>query len=87
MRAREVFGEQRFTIVSQQFHNQRAVFIARHRGPEAIGFNAPDIPEELSSNTRFREPLARVQMVLDLLLQRQPRYLGAPIRIGVDPIQ
>ncbi len=87
VRAREVFGEQRFTIVSQAFHNQRAVFIARHRGLEAIGFNAPDIPEEFSSSTRFREPLARVQMVLDLLLNRQPRYLGAPIRIGIDPSQ
>lgn len=29
----------------KQFHNQRAVFIARERGLEAIGFNAPDVPE------------------------------------------
>lgn len=87
MRAREVFGEQRFTIISQAFHNQRAVFIARYRGLEAIGYNAPDPPEGFNSNTRFREPLARVQMVLDLLLNRQPRYLGAPIRIGIDPSQ
>ncbi len=87
VRAREVFGEQRFTIISQAFHNQRAVFIARHRGLEAIGYNAPDPPEGFNSNTRFREPLARVQTMLDLLLNRQPRYLGAPVRIGVDPIQ
>lgn len=87
VRAREVFGEQRFTIVSQRFHNQRAIFIARHRGLEAIGYNAPDPPEGFNSNTRFREPLARVQMLLDLLLNKQPRYLGAPIRIGIDPIQ
>ncbi|GIW34881.1 vancomycin high temperature exclusion protein [Meiothermus sp.] len=87
VRARGVFGEQRFTIVSQRFHNQRAVYIARHRGLEAIGYNAPDPPEGFHSNTRFREPLARVQMLLDLLLNKQPRYLGAPIRIGIDPIQ
>ncbi|WP_337870312.1 ElyC/SanA/YdcF family protein [Meiothermus sp.] len=86
VRAKEVFGEQRFTIVSQRFHNQRAVFIARQRGLEAIGFNAPDVPEGWS-NTWFREPLARVQMALDLLLNRQPKYLGEPVRIGVDPVQ
>jgi SanA protein len=88
VRAREVFGEQRFTIISQEFHNQRAVFIARERGLEAIGFNAPEVPEWFNSNTQFRERLARVQMVLDLfLLGTQPRFLGEPIRIGVDPIQ
>jgi len=84
VRAREVFGLQRFTVISQQFHTQRAVFIARQRGLEAIGFNAPKVQ---SSNTRLRESLARVQMILDLLLSRQPRHLGEPIRIGVDPIQ
>ncbi len=86
VRAKEVFGEQRFTIISQRFHNERAVFIARRRGLEAIGFNAPGVPEGWS-NTRFREPLARVQMALDLLLNRQPKYLGEPIRIGVDPVR
>lgn len=85
VRARQVFGQQSFTIISQRFHNQRAVFIARQRGLEAIGFNAPDVPEGWS-NTRFREPLARVQMALDLLLNRQPKYLGEPVRIGVDPV-
>ncbi len=88
VRAKEVFGEQRFTIISQRFHNQRAVFIARERGLGAIGFNAPDVPEWYNTNTQFRERFARVQMVLDLfLLGTQPRLLGEPIRIGVDPIQ
>lgn len=88
VRAKEVFKEQRFTIISQAFHNQRAVFIARERGLEAIGFNAPDVPEWFNTSTQFRERFARVQMVLDLfLLGTQPRFLGEPIRIGVDPIQ
>ena len=87
IRAREVFGEQGFTIISQQFYNQRAIFIARHRGLEAIGFKAPDAPDSFNSNTRFREPLARVQMLLDLLMNKQPKYPGVPIRIGIAPIQ
>jgi len=65
-RAKQVFGEQRFTNVSQQYYNQRAVFIARECGLEAIGFNAPDVPEWFNTNTQFRERLARVQIVLDL---------------------
>lgn len=88
VRAKEVFGEQHFTIISQRFHNQRAVFIARERGLGAIGFNAPDVPEGSRYNTQFCERFARVQMVLDLfLLGTQPKYLGEPIRIGVDPTQ
>ena len=32
VRAKEVFGQARFTVVSQAFHNERAIFIARHFG-------------------------------------------------------
>ncbi|MCS7068930.1 MAG: hypothetical protein NZN28_09930 [Meiothermus sp.] len=61
--------------------------MARQRGLEAIGHSASNPLGEFSSNTRFGEPLVCGQMALDLLLNKQPKYLGAPIRIGIDPIQ
>jgi SanA protein len=88
VRASEVFKQQEFTIVSQGFHNQRAVFIGRERGLKVVGYNARAVPTALAPQVKVREYFARVGMVLDLfLLGTRPKYLGEPIRIGIDPIQ
>ncbi|HEY6248672.1 MAG TPA: ElyC/SanA/YdcF family protein [Candidatus Angelobacter sp.] len=41
-RAHEVFGQKEVTVVSQEFHNQRAIFLAKHEGLDAIGYDAQD---------------------------------------------
>ena len=38
IRAKKVFGQDRFTIISQRFHNERALYIAGRNGIEAVGF-------------------------------------------------
>lgn len=77
VRSKEVFGQGSITIISQKFHNQRALFIANHRAIEAIGFNAKDVPLTLSVKTRIREAFARCKAVLDILiLNKQPKFLG-----------
>jgi SanA protein len=43
VRAKEVFGLGEVIIVSQHFHNERAVYLARARGIEAFGFDAKDV--------------------------------------------
>lgn len=43
IRAREVFGQTSFVVISQKFHNERAVFLARINGIEAYGYNATDV--------------------------------------------
>ena len=86
VRAREVFGQDRITIISQRFHVQRAVFIARRKGLDAVGYCAQDLTTRYGLPTRLREQLARVKTVLDLyLLRRQPRFLGPPVIIGEEP--
>lgn len=88
VRANEVFKQQKFSIVSQAFHNQRAVFIGRERGLEVVGYNAREVPSALAPQVQVREYFARVAMVLDMfLLDTQPKFLGEPIRIGIDPVQ
>ncbi len=67
MRCREVFGFDRFVVVSQAFHNQRAVFIARYLGMEAVGLNAPDPEKNSGSSIHTREWFARVVLFRDLL--------------------
>jgi SanA protein len=70
VRAKEVFGQDRITIISQKFHNQRAIFLASHLGIAAIGFNAPEVALQNSLKTRLREQFAKVKAVLDVYLFR-----------------
>ncbi|WP_084228242.1 SanA/YdcF family protein, partial [Aeromonas encheleia] len=83
VRAKEVFGQAHFTVVSQAFHNERAIFIARHFGIEAVGFNALDPSAYQGIKTRVREVFARLMGLLDLyVLDKGPKFLGEPIVIG-----
>ena len=82
VRAKEVFGQEAFVVVSQRFHNERAVFLARQSGIQAVGYDAADLRGSRGMMTRLREYLARVQAVLDVtLLGTQPRFLGKPVVI------
>ncbi len=80
IRCKEVFGQNEFTIISQQFHNERALFIAHHYGIEAIAFNAQDVNKNYGLKTALREYLARMKCIIDLyLLNTQPHFLGEKI--------
>lgn len=84
VRAKEVFGQDRFTVVSQGFHNERAIFIARHFGIDAVGFNAEDPSAYQGIRTRVREVFARLMGLLDLyVLDKGPKFLGEPVPIGL----
>jgi len=83
VRCKEVFGEDSITIVSQEFHNQRAVFIANKNDINAIAFNAQEVNKNYSFKTRFREYFARVKCVMDIyLFHTSPKFLGSKIKIG-----
>ncbi len=77
VRAKKVFGLDRFTIISQEYHNSRAVFIAKHYGCDVAAFCADPVDFRNSVRTEIREYFARVKAVLDLyVLRKQPIYLG-----------
>lgn len=82
VRAREIFGQEKFVVVSQAFHCERAVFLARSRGIEAVGFVAVDNPPlRYKIKLWLRERLARVAAVADILFMRSPKHLGEPVMI------
>lgn len=82
VRARDVFGEDRIIIVSQAFHNQRAIYLAQHYGIDAIALNAEDLDFQHGKYTQFRERFARVRALLDAtLLRRTPHFLGDKVVI------
>jgi len=83
VRSSEVFGEDSITIISQEFHNQRALFISNKYNINAIGFNSKEVNKNYSFKTRFREYFARVKCVLDIyVLYTSPKFLGDKIKIG-----
>jgi SanA protein len=84
VRCKKVFGQDKFTIISQEFHNQRALFISNHFEIDAIAFDARAVPEELSLSTLLREYFAKFKAVLDIyILHQEPRFLGIPVKINV----
>ena len=83
VRCNEVFGEDSITIISQEFHNQRALYISNKNGMNAIGFNAQEVNKNYSFKTRLREYFARVKCVLDIyVFYTAPKFLGNKIKIG-----
>ena len=82
IRAGHIFGLSDFIIISQRFHNQRAVFIARALGLKAYGYNARDVRGRLAMKIRAREYFAKVKAFLDVyILKTQPKFLGEKIEI------
>ena len=82
VRAKEVFGLSSFTIISQPFHNERALYIATRKGLDVIAFNALDVQlRRWQIRMTVREWLARTKAVLDVYTHKQPHFLGEPITI------
>ena len=83
VRAKKVFAQDSVTVVSQQWHNERAIYIAEHYGLDAIALSAQDYTagRKIYLKNHLREALAKVKVVLDLLFNKQPHFLG-----DIEPI-
>lgn len=65
---KRAFGCDSIIVVSQRWHNQRSIFLARHLGIDAVGYNADDVHNRLAKLTHLREMLARVKACAEMLL-------------------
>lgn len=81
VRSSEIFGQDQITVVSQPFHNKRALYIADHKNIDAIGFNAKTVDIRYGFKTQLREKAARVKMLIDLLTNKKPKFGGEEIEI------
>ena len=80
VRTRKVFDTNDFTIITQRFHCERALFIALHMGIQAQCLAVPS-PKNMMM-IRVREIGARLGALTDLyILKREPRFLGPMIPI------
>lgn len=81
VRAKEIFGQTSVTIISQKFHNERAIFLAEKNGINAIGFNARDLTGKYGLKVRIREYFARTKAFLDIMFGVEPKFLGKKVEI------
>ncbi len=66
-KAKEIYGLDSVTLISQKYHNERAIYLADHYNLHAIGYNAEPSPIRRNriKNT-LRESLARIKMFIDI---------------------
>ncbi len=78
---RDVYGQDSITIISQKYHNERALYQAKHLGIDAIGFNAKTPGKRTSWwRNRGREVLARVKLFIDVARGLHPDIKESIIR-------
>ena len=84
VRAEAIFDLKDYIIVSQRFHLERALFIAKAKGQKVIGFMAKDIPGTAAAyRMKAREYLARAKAFLDVyLLHTRPNFDGKKEKVN-----
>jgi vancomycin permeability regulator SanA len=75
-RARHAFGLSRVTVVSQDFHLARAIWLCRSLGVEADGFAAADADAAVTAGWKRREVAASLLAVVDVARGRHPTFPG-----------
>ncbi len=80
-RALKVFGQHEVMVISQQFHNERAIYLGEHFGMKVKGFNAKDVGGR-GIRTKLRERFARMKVFWDIFWGVDSRFLGPPVHIG-----
>jgi len=84
VRAKAIFDLDDYIIVSQQFHLERAIYIAHAKGQKVIGFVAKDFKNTIwAKRMEHRELLARFKAFLDIyILGTEPKFYGEKVKVN-----
>ena len=76
VKAKDIYELDNVTLISQKYHNERAIYLADKYGLPAIGFNAEPSPIRRNriKNT-VREIFARPKMFIDIIVGTSPKFL------------
>jgi len=77
----DAFNSRLLPVISQEFHNRRAIYISKTLNMNAIGFNAKDVDLYNGFKTKLREKFSRVNVFIDILIGKKPKFLGEKIEI------
>ncbi len=77
MRASQVFGVRKMIVVTQQFHINRALYLAKQAGIDAVGVSAAKIAYRGATYRAMREVLARTKDFFIGIIKPK-MYIGGP---------
>lgn len=83
-RAQAIFGVESAIIVTQEYHEARAVYIAQSLGIAACGVSVDDVESDSGIMQNIREVFARVKDFGYCVLTPEPTYLGETIDLNGD---
>lgn len=86
IRAKLIFGLTRCIVISQRYHDYRALEIALAHGLDAVAFCAPDVAPQNAFRANLREIISRSCAIIDLyVLRNSPRLMGPsePILLAI----
>ncbi|MEO1051831.1 MAG: ElyC/SanA/YdcF family protein [Bacteroidota bacterium] len=85
VRCKEIFGQDKITIITQPFHSFRALFISDYFDIEAVAMVTTELPASESFKVKLREYLARPKAVWDLyVIKKEPKFLGEKEPLNLD---
>ncbi len=86
VRAKRIFSEDHFLIITQGFHCERALYIAQYHDINAKCLAVPGPVNHSGYSVRLREVLARAKAMFDLyIMNTQPKFLGPKHPIQLSP--
>lgn len=75
VKAKQVYGLDSITLISQKYHNERAIYLSDKNGIYAIGYNAdPSHIQRSRIKNTIREAFARPKMFIDFILTDNPEF-------------
>ncbi len=82
LRCKTIFGQDSITVISQLFHNERAIYIGRKNQLACVGFNAQNVTNAYSYKVILREYFSRLKCLLDIyVLNTHPKHGGKKIKV------
>lgn len=88
VRSKKVFGQTSMTVISQRFHDERSIILGDWQDMDLIAFEARETSSCFHrTRAHVREGFARVKLFIDMLINKEPKFLGEPIRIGKGIIE
>ncbi len=81
-RSRDIFLVHKTIIITQRYHQYRALYAARRLGIEAYGVSCDTREYAGQSYRNFREIFARTKDFIKLIVKPEPTYLGVSIPIS-----
>ena len=81
-RAKHIFNIKKATLISQEYHLNRAIYIGQKLGIKSVGYSANNGEYLGYKYVTFREYGSIFKSFFDVLRNREPRFLGNPIDIN-----